>query len=664
MQAPVLTARERVLIAFVIVGVTVGIRFGVLVAIRTPMGDIRFLPATCIPSLVLLPWGLTIAERFHHCRSNGCRWRTGALVGVYACLCALFAVAIYLSLVLLDGESPNRDIATRYANGQGPWNLVLLFIGDGVGRAIHGYRAALLENERRHEADMAEANDARQAIERKTRPDTVIAMLETIAGRTLFDPAGARLLLMRLARHQRMLLTRPSLSSFEHELRIVRSTVALSRQDVRLAIGHCEPFPDSDLAEPWLRAVEKTLLEGPPGEYLVECDSRERSALLRLKSMDPDQVLLQFELPPATPHTNPPQPESSDEFSYSFGSSTFTAALVVYLLAAIPPYLGSLDSQPSWNVTVMTLASAVLWLVVGPAVYRITAVCVRLRLSIALLLSAASALSGAAAVTVASLGFLWLVTTGDEFMLTFLPLVASRNANVAFILCTSSFAEGFSRILIAARADAMRAQHETVHAEARELEARFHPHFLFNALASIAGLIRVNPGGAGEMCRLLARLVARTRAYAGIPSWTVRDEVTLVADYLAIQRRRFADRLRIANWEVAPSAMDVAIPRLSLQPLIENIFIHAVAASYGVISIGLSIGQRGRMLAVELWNDTAEGPPTPGYGRGVAFVSNRVHDAGGRMLVVPSVDRFTVHLTIPIRKPSIYPMNRPTTQRA
>jgi LytS/YehU family sensor histidine kinase len=310
-----------------------------------------------------------------------------------------------------------------------------------------------------------------------------------------------------------------------------------------------------------------------------------------------------------------------------------------------------------WNLTLMTLVSAVLWLVVGPSVYGITALCVRLRLSVAVLFSTASVLLGAAAVTAASFGLLWLVTTGDEFMLAFLPLVASRNANVAFVVCTSSFAEGFSRMLIAARADAMRAQHDTIRAETRELEARFHPHFLFNALASIAGLIRLDPGAAGEMCRLLARLVARTRAYAGIPSWTVQDEVTLVADYLAIQRRRFADRLRIAKWEVVPSAMDAAIPRLSLQPLIENIFIHAVAASYDVISIGLSIEQRGRMLTVEVWNDLAAGPSTPGHGRGLAFVANRVRDAGGRILIAPAEDRFTVQLTIPIRKPARSPMN-------
>jgi LytS/YehU family sensor histidine kinase len=111
--------------------------------------------------------------------------------------------------------------------------------------------------------------------------------------------------------------------------------------------------------------------------------------------------------------------------------------------------------------------------------------------------------------------------------------------------------------------------------------------------------------------------------------------------------------------------MDFAIPRLSLQPLIENIFIHAVAASFGVISIGLSIGRRGRMLTVELWNDTADDvPSSPGHGRGLAFVSSRIRDAGGRMVVTPSEDRFTVRLTIPIRKPASYSMNMPVLQRA
>lgn len=677
MTHPVLTARERVIIAFAVSSLTIGIRHAVIAATRgmlgpTPVGDPRLSVAAYLTSLVLLPWGLTIVERFHHCRSNGCRWRTSAMVAGYGCLCAIVAVAIYVSVTLFAGKSPNWTVITTFAPQQAAWNLVLLFIGHGIGGAIHGYRAALRENERRHEVDMAEAKEVRDAIELRTRPDTAIVILETIAERTLVDRAGARLLLLRLARHQRMLLTRPSPPSFEDELRIVRSTVALFRDDVQLEVGDCEAFPDLDVAQPWLRVLESALLEGPPGRYRIECHRDEQSAVLRLQSMESGQVTLQaslksVELPvpmsmPMSmtgPDPHPRQPETGEGVSSSFGSPAFTAALIVYVLAAILPELGFLDRQPMWNLTVMTLASAVLWLVIGPSVYGITALCVRLRLSVAFLLSTGSALSGAVAVTAASFGLLWLVTTGGEFTLAFLPLVASRNANVAFVVCTSSFAEGFSRMLIAARADALRAQHETIRAEARELEARFQPHFLFNALALIGGLIRVNPGAAGEMCHLLARLVASTRAYAGIPSWTVQDEVTLIANYLDIQRKRFADRLRIANWDVDPSAKDVAIPRLCLQPLIENIFIHAVAQSYGVIAIGLSIRRRGRMLIVEIWNDIADGPPSPGHGRGLSFVSDRVRVAGGKMLAERSADRFTVKLTIPIRKPSSYPMTAP-----
>jgi two-component system sensor histidine kinase AlgZ len=662
MRHPALTTRERVVIASAVAIVTFGLRMAIVAAAGAP-ADARMPPAAFITPLVLLPWGLAILDRFHRGRSSG--WRTSALVAAYGCLVALLAGTIYVALVLLCGESPNPTIVARFSYQLAVWALVLLLIGDGIGEAIHAHRLAVREGERRHEMEMAEAKDARRAIELRTRPDTVIATLESIAARTLADAAGARRLLMRLARHQRMLLTRPSPPSFEDELRIVRSTVALFRKDVHLEIGRCDAFPDLDAAQPWLRTLESALLEGPPGRYVVECDRRKHSAVLRVKSMESGQAPRSVELPLTRPHPDPRQPEAGGDVSSSFGSSAFTAALIVYLLASILPDLGApLERQPVWNLTVLTLASATLWVVVGPSLYAITALCARLRLSAALLLSTAAALLGAAFVTAAAFGLLRLVTIGDEFMLTYLPLVTSRNANVALVVCTSSFAEGFSRMLLAARADAMRAQHETVRAEARELEARFHPHFLFNALASIVGLLRFDPAAAGEMCRLLARLVARSREYAGIPSWTVRDEVTFVADYLAIQQRRFASRLRIARWDVDPSTMDVAIPRLSLQPLFENIFAHAVAASDGVIAIGLSIEQRGRMLTVELWNDLADGPPAHGHGRGLAFVSNRVRDAGGRILIVPALDRFTVHLTIPVRKASRYAMNVAVPQRA
>jgi two-component system sensor histidine kinase AlgZ len=667
------SARERFLIAFAVGAVTVGLRVLVLFATggrfgRDHAGDVRMLVTVSVIPLLVLPWGLTILARFHRRRSQRGWWRMSAFVAGYAAIWSVAATA--LLLLLVAGDPLERTIIVKFATSQAAWSVVLLLIGDGIQGAIHSHRAALLERERRHGIDMAEATRTRQTIESRTRPDTVITTLESIAERTLADPSGARLLLLRLARHQRMLLTRPSPPSLEDELRIVRSTVALIRRDVHLEIGRCDARVDLDAVQPWLRAVERALMEGPAGQYSVACEPRGQAALLRLSSSQSaqpassDAEAISVELPLTAPGPPPRPPETSRGTPSSSGSSAFTAALIVYVLTAVIPELRNLHLQHVWNLIVMTLASAFLWLAGGPAVYAVTSLCTRLRLSMAVPLSTVSALFGAAAVTAASFGVLRLVTTGDEFRLAFLPLVASRNANVAFVVCTSSFAAGLSRMWIAARADAMRAEHETVRAEARELEARFHPHFLFNALASIAGLIRSNPAAAGEMCRLLARLVARTRAYAGIPSWTVNDEVTLIDDYIAIQRRRFAERFRIAAWEVAPSARDAAIPRLSLQPLIENIFIHAVAASYDVISIGLSIELRGRMLAVEIWNDAAEGPPTPGHGRGLAFVSNRVRSADGRMQVVPAEDRFTVHLTIPVRKPAVYPMTAPIPQRA
>ncbi|HET8772900.1 MAG TPA: histidine kinase [Thermoanaerobaculia bacterium] len=652
MSPPALTARERVMIAVAVVGVTVGIRVAVVFATGVAgQQDWRMLPLASLTPVVLLPWGLAVLERFHHHRTPGRGWRTSALVVAYGCLTGVLAWVGYSALVFLDGESPDQTVLVRFSYQLAVWGLVLLFIGDGIAEAIHGHRAAVREGERRHEAEMAEAQEARQAIELRTRPDTVIAVLENAAGRTPADAAGAKRLLMRLARHQRMLLTQPSPPSFAEELRIVRGTVALFRSDVELEIGPCEEPPAPDAARPWLRALESALIEGPPGRYLVECDRPGHPVALHLQPLDSGQTprSLAIELPPIAPQPDRRPPETGGELPSSFGSSVFTAALIVYLLASILPDLGSaLERQPVWNVTVLTLASAALWLIVGPVLYRLTAVWVRVWFSGALLLSSASALFGAVFVTAASFALLRMVTIGDEFLTAYLPLVTSRNANVALVVGTSSFAGGFSRMLLAARADAMRAQQETLRAEARDLEARFHPHFLFNALASIVGLLRFDPAAAGDMCRLLARLVARTREHAGSPSWTVRDEVTFAADYLAIQQRRFGNRLHIARWEVLRSTMDAAIPRLSLQPLIENIFTHAVAASYGVISIGLSIEPRGRMLAVELWNDLADGPPTPGHGYGLAFVTHRVHAAGGRILVVPAEDRFLVHLTVPI----------------
>ncbi|HYV98292.1 MAG TPA: histidine kinase, partial [Gemmatimonadaceae bacterium] len=108
------------------------------------------------------------------------------------------------------------------------------------------------------------------------------------------------------------------------------------------------------------------------------------------------------------------------------------------------------------------------------------------------------------------------------------------------------------------------------------LEARLHPHFLFNALNTVASLIRTNPDAAVSVVEHLGELLRVALHAEPGREVTLADELQLTEQYAAIQRVRFSDRLSI---EVhAPSdTLAARVPQLILQPLVENAIRHGIA---------------------------------------------------------------------------------------
>ena len=111
-------------------------------------------------------------------------------------------------------------------------------------------------------------------------------------------------------------------------------------------------------------------------------------------------------------------------------------------------------------------------------------------------------------------------------------------------------------------------------AELHALRAQISPHFVYNALAAIAGYIHSNPEEARE---LLTEFAEFTRyAFRGrSPYVTLADELNYVEKYLRLERARFGDRLEV-RLQVAPEVLHAVVPMLSLQPLVENAVRHGV----------------------------------------------------------------------------------------
>src|SRR5262245_47297075 len=123
---------------------------------------------------------------------------------------------------------------------------------------------------------------------------------------------------------------------------------------------------------------------------------------------------------------------------------------------------------------------------------------------------------------------------------------------------------------------AARLESQLTAARLQALEARLHPHFLFNALHSASMLALVDPDAASRLLAKLAELLRGTVHGNQAAHVTLGQELALVDRYLEIERIRFPDRLRVAL-AVDPEAMAARVPNLLLQPLVENAIRHGIA---------------------------------------------------------------------------------------
>jgi hypothetical protein len=113
-------------------------------------------------------------------------------------------------------------------------------------------------------------------------------------------------------------------------------------------------------------------------------------------------------------------------------------------------------------------------------------------------------------------------------------------------------------------------------AELRALEAQVNPHFLFNCLNSIRGLVTENPAVAQDMITRLANILRYNLHRDLMHTVPLASEVEVVGDYLALESVRLEDRLRV-QFDIDPEAGKVPIPPMFLQTLVENALKHGIA---------------------------------------------------------------------------------------
>ncbi|MFI6216146.1 sensor histidine kinase [Nocardia brasiliensis] len=126
-----------------------------------------------------------------------------------------------------------------------------------------------------------------------------------------------------------------------------------------------------------------------------------------------------------------------------------------------------------------------------------------------------------------------------------------------------------------AELDASRARLDR--AEVRALRAQISPHFIYNALNTIASFVRTDPDRARELILEFADFTRYSFRAAG--EFTVlADELRNIERYLALERARFGDALDV-RLQIAPEVLGVVLPFLALQPLVENAVRHGLAGA-------------------------------------------------------------------------------------
>ena len=203
-------------------------------------------------------------------------------------------------------------------------------------------------------------------------------------------------------------------------------------------------------------------------------------------------------------------------------------------------------------------------------------------------------------------------------------------------------------------------QHETrLVAQAREqaLRARVRPHFLFNSMNSIAGLCRSDPARAEQITLDLADLFRATFAIG--PTHSLAEELDLVRAYLDIEHTRFGERLAL-EWEVPPpEQLELQVPALVLQPLVENAIQHGIAPAREAGQVSVRATREGENIRIEISNTFGEHTGTGTNTAGDEARARLKHCFGDRAQFEAHRQdgRYQVQLTLPVT--NTQPCNTP-----
>ncbi len=153
-------------------------------------------------------------------------------------------------------------------------------------------------------------------------------------------------------------------------------------------------------------------------------------------------------------------------------------------------------------------------------------------------------------------------------------------------------------------------------AELEALQAKINPHFLYNALNSIASLVHEDPDKAEQMVLLLAKFFRYSTNAKSQYLTRLIDEIEMVKTYLEVEKVRFDERLEYTIWFENDDLKECLVPQFLIQPLVENAIKHGISKSTENGKLGIKIFDAQTKINILIYDNGAPFPSqiTSGYG--------------------------------------------------
>ena len=169
------------------------------------------------------------------------------------------------------------------------------------------------------------------------------------------------------------------------------------------------------------------------------------------------------------------------------------------------------------------------------------------------------------------------------------------------------------------QAHATQLQAQLAEARLDALRMQVNPHFLFNTLNAVSALVDRDPAGVRKMIARLSELLRTTIDSNAADEVPLRQELELLDRYVAIMEVRFQGRLRIDR-EIDPAVLDVRVPNLILQPIVENALEHGASRAMGEGFVRIEARRDGDSLRITVRDN---GPGVASRREGVGLGNTR-----------------------------------------